>query len=196
MSPLIKKVREDILRPDEVKVYLAMAKRARDPVRDRGLISMLYAYGKRVSEYVVLDRSDVRVLDDKIVTKFHVLKSRPKSGILKIVYKELSRGHWLAKYITEYLEYVDGGFLFPGHGKTGHLTRQGVLWLLQNRYNEDIWPHLFRHSLAGLMAEHGATVPELMAWFDWEKEATAVRYVKGFGPTQEKMARKWADRPF
>lgn len=196
MSPLIKKVREDILRPDEVKVYLALAKHSPKPYRDRGLISLLYAYGKRVSENIILERSDVQVLDDKIIARFHVLKSKPKSGILKIVNKELSRDHWLARYIIEYVELIDSGYLFPSHGKTGHLTRQGVLWLLQNRYSEDIWCHLFRHSLAGLMAEHGATVPELMAWFDWEKEATAIWYVMKFGPTRERMARKWAYRPF
>jgi len=196
MCPLIKKEREDILRPDEVKVYLAMAKMAPNPPRDRGLIALLYAYGKRVSETIVLDRSDVRVLDDRIITRFKVLKSRPRSGIMKITYKELTIDHWLVPYITGHLEYVDDGYLFPGRGKLGHLTRQGILWLLQNRYNEDIWPHLFRHSLAGLMAENGATVPELMAWFDWEKESTAIGYVNKFGPTQERMARKWSKRLF
>lgn len=194
--PLIKKVREDILRPDEVKVYLAMAKHARDPLRDRALIAMLFAYGKRISEYVVLDKSDIQVHDETIVTRFHVLKSRPKSGILKIVHKELARDHWLAHYIIDHVDALVGGYVFPGRGQTGHLTRQGALWLLQNRYNDDIWPHLFRHSLAGLMAEAGATVPELMAWFDWEKESTAIGYVMSFGPTQAKMARKWSKRTF
>jgi integrase len=196
MSPLIKKSREDILRPDEVKVYLAMAKHAPDPPRDRGLIAILYAYGKRISEILMLVNSDIQVLDDRIITRFHVLKSRPRSGILKIVYKELDRDHWLAQYVVYSVGPIDSAYVFPGRGQTGHLTRQGALWVLQNRYSDDVWCHLFRHSLAGQMAENGATVPELMAWFDWEKEATAVRYVRGFGPTQDIMARKWSKRNF
>jgi integrase/recombinase XerD len=196
MCPLIKKFREDILRPDEVKVYLAMAKHSPRTVRDRGLIAFLYGYGKRISEIIVLDKSDVQVNEDKIITKFHVLKSRPRAGILKIVNKELALDHWLAPYIVGLVNDIDGGFLFPSHSARGHLTRQGALWLLQHRYNDDIWPHLFRHSLAGLMAENGATVPELMAWFDWENEGTAMGYVRGFGPTQERMARKWSKRRF
>ena len=196
MSPLIKKVREDILRPPEVRVYLAMAKFAPDPPRDRAIIAMLFAYGKRISENLALDKSDIVIQDDRIITRFRILKSRPRAGILKIAHKELARDHWLAGYIVDYVDALVGGYVFPGRGQTGHLTRQGVLWLLQNRYNEDIWPHLFRHSLAGLMAENGATVPELMAWFDWEKESTAIGYVRSFGPVQERMARKWSKRSF
>ena len=173
-----------------------MAKFAPDPPRDRAIIAMLFAYGKRISENLVLDKSDVVILDDKIITRFRILKSRPRAGILKIAHKELARDHWLAGYIVDYVDALVGGYVFPGRGQTGHLTRQGALWLLQNRYNEDIWPHLFRHSLAGLMAENGATVPELMAWFDWEKESTAIGYVRSFGPVQERMARKWSKREF
>ena len=194
----VKSSRSDIIRPDELKVYLAMAKRTPHHV---GLMAMLYAYGKRITEVVRLKRSELQFTDKGIMTRFQILKLRPKSGVLPFKWKRLAPDHWLTPYITRYIESrdlfypVDQGYLFPGRGITGHLTRQGALWIL-NRYSGDIWPHLFRHSLAVQMAEAGATLPDLVAYFDWSDDKTALHYIRSYGQAMDALADRWAERPF
>ena len=184
----IKSLRSDIVRTPEGKLLM---KRARDP-RVRYLLAMLIGFGKRVTEVLTVDRSDFHVSEDGfIVVKFKILKSRPKSGIMKIRTKRLSIRHWCARPIVEYVQYVEGGYLLPSYGQHGHITRQTAgFWL--KKLDPDIWPHLFRHSLATMMAENGATAFELKAYFDWDNMNTAMRYVR----ETEALSEKWADRDF
>ena len=56
----------------------------------------------------------------------------------------------------------------------------------------DIWPHLFRHSLATMIAEKGASAFELKAFFDWDDIRTATRYVR----ESDELSQKWATRNF
>ncbi|MHC4573371.1 MAG: tyrosine-type recombinase/integrase [Planctomycetota bacterium] len=193
----IKSDRTDIIRPDELKVYLAMAKR--NP-KHQGLMAMLYAYGKRVSEVVPMKRSELQFTDKGLMARFLILKHRPKSGVLPYKWKRLSLEHWLYPYIEGYTQFRDRqygpeGLLFPSHSESGHLTRQGALWILK-KYSPDIWPHLFRHSLAVQMAESGATLPDLIAYFDWLDDKTAVHYIRTYGQAMDILADKWAERPF
>ncbi len=193
----VKSSRQDIIRPDELKVYLAMAKRI---PRHQGLMAMLYAYGKRITEVVSLRRSEVQFTDKGIMVRFHILKHRPKSGIIPFKWKRLAPGHWLTPYIKRYIEALDRtyrgeGYLFPGRGASGHLTRQGALWILK-KYSPDIWPHLFRHSLAVQMAEAGAGIPDLVAYFDWKDDSTPLLYIRTYGQAMDTLADKWAERPF
>lgn len=191
MSPKITKVREDIIRPSEMKVYLMMAK---DP-RVRGLLAFLTAYGKRIMEVMPLRRSDVVVDEEYISTRFRILKSKPRGGVRKVVWKLVAIDNWISPFILEFIEGMEGDrYLWPSYGKLGHVTdRTARNWLSEFG---DVWPHLCRHSLAVQMAENGATVPELMAYFDWENERTAIHYVKTYGPAMTVMAKKWAKRPF
>lgn len=189
--PKITKSRDDIIRPPEMKVYLMMNK---DP-RVRGLLAFLTGYGKRIMEIMPLKRSDIHIDDDFISTRFKVLKTRPRGGINKVVWKKISRDNWIAPFILDFIKDMSPDqYLWPSYGKTGHVTdRMARYWLSEFG---DVWPHLCRHSLAVQMAENGATVPELMAYFDWSDEKTAIRYVKTYGPAMAVMAEKWAKRPF
>ena len=191
MSPKITKTRDDILRPTEMKVYLLMAK---DP-RIRGLLAFLTAYGKRIMEIMPLRRSDIHIDEEYISTRFKILKARRRSGIEKVVWKKVSLDNWIAPYILEFIEGMSPEqFLWPSYGKSGHVTdRMARYWLSEFG---DVWPHLCRHSLAVQMAESGATIPELMAYFDWESESSAMHYVKTYGRAMTVMAEKWAKRPF
>jgi site-specific recombinase XerD len=184
----IKSLRSDIVRTPEGKLLMI---KARDP-RVKYLLAMLIGYGKRVSEVLALDRSDLHVSEDGfIVVRFKILKSRPKSGIMKIRTKRLSLDHWCARPIIQYVQYIEDGYLLPSYGKTGHITRQMARhWL--KALDKDVWPHLFRHSLATMMAENGATAFELKAYFDWDDIRTAQRYVL----ETEALSEKWAERVF
>lgn len=184
----IKSLRSDIVRTSEGKLLM---KRARDP-RVRYLLAMLIGFGKRVTEVLTVDRSDFYVSEDGfIVVSFKILKSKPKSGIRKIRSKKLSLKHWCARPIIEYVQYIEAGYLLPSYGQTGHITRQSARYWLKD-LDPDIWPHLFRHSLATMMAEAGATAFELKAFFDWDDIRTATKYVR----ETQALSEKWAHREF
>jgi len=190
--PKIKSLRSDIIRPNELKLYMKMA--SHKP-KHQYLMAWLYAFGKRVSETVILHRDDVAFDDHYIYARFTILKTKPRSGLKTVKTKRLTRKHWLSPFIVKNIEDILEGYIFPSWGKTGHLTREGALYILK-RYSDDIWPHLFRHSLAVQMAEHGANILGLMAWFDWEDEKTAIRYIRTYGQAMEKLSKEWGERGF
>ena len=194
----VKSLRRDIIRPDELKVYLLMAKHK--PPHHTGLMAMLYGFGKRVSEVITMERDDIGLGQTGIICRFKILKTKDKSGVQPFARKRLAYSHWLAPYLQEYIEARDrryGGykFLFPGRGKSGHLTREGA-WYILKQYSPDLWPHLIRHSLAVQLAENGATLPQLVAFFDWVDDSTALTYIRTYGQAMDELADKLADRPF
>lgn len=190
--PKIKSLRSDIIRPDELKLYLKMA--SRKPVH-QFLMVWLYAFGKRISETIVLKREDVAYDEKYIYARFTILKTRPKSGLKTVRTKRLTRKHWLSSWLVRHIEEISEGYLFPSWGEKGHLTRVGAHYILK-KYDEEIWCHLFRHSLAVQMAEHGANILGLMAWFDWEDEKTAIRYIRTYGSAMDRLAKEWGEREF
>ena len=184
--------RQDIIRPDELKIYLKMA--IHNP-KHLYLMCWLYAFGKRVSETISLTREDVTFNDEYVIARFNILKTKPVSGIRIRRIKQLDRDHWLADWLVDHISSVEQGYLFPSRAEQGHLTRQGANYILQ-KYDSDIWCHLFRHSLAVLMAENGANILDLMAWFDWTEEKTAIHYVRTYGKAMEMLSKKMGTRDF
>lgn len=158
------------------------------------LMAWLYAFGKRVSETIVLDRDDVAYDDDYVYARFHILKTRPTSGVRTIKKKQLDRKHWLAPWLIRHIAGIERGYLFPSRSESGHLTRWGANYILQKYAN--IWCHLFRHSLAVQFAEGGANILDLMAYFDWVEEKTAIGYVRSYGQVMEKLSKKMGTRAF
>lgn len=183
----IKSLRKDIVRTPEGKLLMRQARTA----KMRYILAMFIAYGKRVSEIIVLKRTDIHMTPEYLITSFHILKSKPKSGILKIRHKRLGLDHWTVPYIVEYVETIQSGFMLPSYGKTGHITDRSIRYWLKE-LDPDIWPHLFRHSLATMLAENGASAFELKAFFDWDDIRTAQKYVQD----TDELSSKWAIRPF
>jgi len=65
-------------------------------------------------------------------------------------------------------------------------------WKIVKYLNKKLYLHLFRDSLATLMAEHDFTEDQLMAWFDWDSSKVAHGYVKRGPKMIEKASmRKW-----
>lgn len=186
----IKSLRSDILRTPEVKLLV----KSTDDPRVRYLIAMLAAYGKRITEIICLKVGDITIDDTEqfIVTRFHVLKSKPRGGVIKIRLKRLAIDHWTARFILPFIHGRDPeGYVLPSYGKTGHITRV-TAWMWLKKLDGDIWPHLFRHSLATMMAEQGATAFELKGFFDWDDIRQAVVYVR----ETDALSEKWARRKF
>jgi len=188
--PRIKALREDILRPDEVKVLL---KRLEHRPMLRCLIAILYGFGCRVSEAISLRRGDVRIVRKSLAIRFPLKKRRPVGGVRPSIERRLAISHYLSSYILDWIAKLPedpDAWLFPSR-KGGHISRVWV-WMKLKEIDEKLWPHLFRHSLATLMAEHGASAFDLVSWFGWSSLDTALKYVRLTGP----LRTRWSKREF
>ncbi|PIE32444.1 MAG: hypothetical protein CSA55_03325 [Ilumatobacter coccineus] len=135
-------------------------------IRDRALLELLYATGARVSEAVGLNLSDLDT-DQGLVRLFG------KGSKERIV----PFGRVCAAALDEWLSPSGRGALAPLKWKRrgdaeavflnqrgGRLSRQGA-WLIVGEYgrragikDEDLSPHVLRHSCATHMLNHGADV--------------------------------------
>lgn len=175
--PIIKVQRKDVLRQKEIKTMITEA----DP-RMKCLLALLWGFGKRISEILLLQRDDIFTSQGHLMVRFHVLKKRKKD---QLYLKSLTLRHPATEYILSYAENVKEGLLFP------NLTRQLALYYLK-KLNKDSYLHLFRKSLATEMSEHSFTVQQLMSWFDWSEPKIAMEYVsRGPGLTKELSERTW-----
>jgi len=144
-----------VLGEDEVDALLAAARKGEDVdgLRRAALIELLYATGLRVSELVALPRAAFR--DD---APFIIV--RGKGGRERMV----PVGEHAARAVRALIAAQDGTprWLFPSHGVSGHLTRQGVGLLLKGLALEAgldparVSPHVLRHAFASHLLAHGA----------------------------------------
>lgn len=182
--PEIKTLRDDILRRPEIDAMLELA----SSKMVAALIAVLWLFGKRISEVLKLRRRDVWVKGEYFYARFTVLKKpgRKERPIEKHYLKRIKTNHPYVKYVLACIpaELSPDDRLFP-IGRT-------KAWRLLKKINPNVYPHFFRESLATSMAEQGASVFELMHWFDWDRAQTAVKYVK----RGTKLTEKWSDREF
>ena len=144
-----------VLGEDEVDALLAAARGGEgiDGLRRAALVELLYATGLRVSELVSLPRAAFR--DD---APFIIV--RGKGGRERLV----PVGEHAARAVRALVAVQDGAprWLFPSHGASGHLTRQGVGLMLKELALEAgidparISPHVLRHAFASHLLAHGA----------------------------------------
>lgn len=177
-DPHVKCVRADILRKTEIEATLTNAS-----PEMKALIGLLWGYGKRISENLMLQREDIFTDRGHLLVRFHVLKKRKKTDTLYL--KALTLKHPAVQYILPYINSIQSGPLFPG------LSRQNTLHRLK-KLNPNSYLHLFRKSLATEMSEHSFTVQQLMDWFDWTEPDVAIGYVqRGPGLTKQLSDRTW-----
>ena len=173
------------------------------------LLCLLYVFGRRLSGVLILKRGDLWVKKGYLYVRFTVLKKlkraekpRPKKRVKRVSIEK----QW--KYVQHILNYVSKLKtqdlpLFPGRSRPhtskitqkdkngriiktyeydtnikGIMSRQRAYKLIK-AINPNIYPHWFRHSLATQLAEEGIDPWQLMNWFDWDRFATAKRYVSG-----------------
>jgi len=163
-------------------------------------LAIAWLFGKRISEILTLKREDCSFDSEYIHIRFLVLKKsrRKKTGqkISKDEYerknrflKRISVKNPYAHYIIDHLDQVETGWLFTIEGRR---VSRFQLHRRLKKCDPNAWFHLFRHSLATVMAERGATETELMSWFDWTAPKVAHGYVvRGPKLTERLSNRTW-----
>ncbi len=128
-------------------------------IRTYAMLEMLYATGLRVSELVTLEN----VSQARVGTSFIVKGKGDKERLVPLTpYARNAlqdyltvRPHFLSKHGSS-------KWLFPSHGKAGHLTRQRFgqalkeLAMLSGIDPKMMSPHVIRHAFATHLLNHGA----------------------------------------
>jgi integrase/recombinase XerD len=150
-----------VLDEDEVERLLDAAREmsGSEGVRLTAMIELLYATGLRVSELVTLPLAAVVRNPDVIVV-------RGKGGRERMVPLTRPARRALQAYCDSRDDFVPLGarsiWLFPSHGKEGHLTRQRfgqMLKALADQCGIDrkkLSPHVLRHAFASHLLANGA----------------------------------------
>ncbi len=171
------------------------------------LFAVFWAFGKMISEFVELRTTDIAVRGSELAITFTIRKKvrKSKNGI-PIPEKDwktpprrtkrLTLDNKYAQLIKEYWESikVPGGFLFPRkETDMGHIYPRYVWDAIKLMgFEQPIWSHLFRHTLATELAQNEVGAFEMKTWFDWEKIDTADSYVSAAGvSTKKASSRKW-----
>lgn len=126
-------------------------------LRDRTMFEILYSCGLRVSEIVNLKLSEIDLEEDLIrfIGKGNKERITPIGGTAKsylLKYLRAGRNKIEREYKSDYV-------FLNKNGKK--LTRQGF-WKILKKYahqfsmDKNLYPHIFRHSFATHMLEHGA----------------------------------------
>jgi integrase len=181
------------------------------------LLALLWIFGRRIMEILMLKRKHIRIEGDSLVVQFRTLKRR-KSDPKELYEKSITLNHPYVPYITKYIESIKepNSYLFPGYSKprrfvskaklpkTGELktynymrTEEGFMspqkaWKIIRYLNPSAYCHLFRHTLATTIARKGYNEAQLMAWFDWSTSQVAHGYVsKGKKMVEDLSTRNW-----
>ena len=150
------------LSPEDVANLIdAVKSMGRSPLeraRNAALIELLYATGMRVSELVSLPVTAVRGDPRMIMVRGKGGRDRmvPLSDPAKAAIAE-----WIIHRDVE-AKWKGAGFLFPGGGRTGHLTRQTLFLLPKEAAVQvglsphQVSPHILRHAFATHLLANGA----------------------------------------
>ncbi len=148
-------------------------------IRMHALMELIYASGMRVSELVTLTMHHIQ-RDPKRPKKIQpYFMITGKGGKDRIVPLHATAVKALADYLEVRDQFIpakrDSKYLFPSHGKSGHLTRQRFgqslrqLCILANLNPNRCSPHTLRHSFATHLLEGGAdlrVIQELLGHSD------------------------------
>jgi integrase/recombinase XerD len=170
-----------VLRESEAATLIDTARQAMEPEGKRlcAMVELLYGAGLRVSELVGLPlaaaRRDPRFLivrgkGDK--ERLVPLGDKAREALADYL---AVRGHFLSEGATS-------AFLFPSHGRDGHLTRRRcgqLLKLLASKAGLDparLSPHVLRHAFASHLVDHGADLRSVQAMLGHADIATTQIY--------------------
>ena len=157
----------------------------------KALISTLWNTGHRISEIILLKRSDIWYDDEWLYFRFKVLKRGrdkitgiPKEFIhtIKIPVKAS-----FIEYIKDWIDSCTEELVFDF---TRQYANRIIAKLCKDNNIEHIHAHDFRHTLATRLAERGANKYEMETFFGWTGWDTSSIYVKRGTALIENIAKK------
>ncbi len=183
--PKRQKTLPKFLSADEIELLISSAGDIRTSVRLRAMIELLYASGLRVSELCELPMT--AILGDKLLIHGKGAKERMvpmHAGAIDALNKWLEiREPENEKHKPNHESRITNhGFVFPGTGKTKHITRDGFFKILKkcavlagiepNRVS----PHVLRHSFASHLLAGGANLRAIQTMLGHEDISTTQIY--------------------
>ncbi len=195
-SPGVRKPVPRTISPQEVEALLAQAKDREGPdgLRNRAMLSLLYATGMRVTELVSLNVSDV----DLSAGLVRCIGRRARSRVVPI---DLDTRLAVKEYIESgrqaYVKSADEPALFLNH-RGQRLTRQGF-WLIMKGLARQagvsqVTPHTLRHTFAAHKLSDGLTLRKLQELLGHANISTTQMYTRlgsssGHGTAEAEEAR-------
>ena len=177
--PKVEKKVPEILSLDKVELLLEQPNGEEDKeVRDKAMLELLYATGIRVTELISL-----KVEDINLPLEYIRCGSDAKSRIIPIgAQAKFSLRRYLEKVRENMILRPDEEVLFVNcNGKP--MTRQGF-WKIIKAYakkagiEEDITPHMLRHSFAAHLIENGADLRSVQEMLGHSDISTTQIYTK------------------
>ena len=161
-----------LLSVDEIDLLISSAGDIKTSVRLRAMIELLYASGLRVSELCEMPMTGI--LGDHLLIHGKGAKER-------MVPMHIGAQNALAKWL-ELRGDTDSKYVFPGPGKTGHITRDGFFKILKKCATlagidpARVSPHVLRHSFASHLLSHGANLRAIQTMLGHEDISTTQIY--------------------
>lgn len=168
--PKIKTIRESIIDGEEVKQTIINC----NTDEMKAFVSFLALTGGRISEIKEIKAGDIEVIDDNcwtlsILTK----KQRPKQWqIPPRRTLKFPRDVMFEKIIKPY---INNSKL----SSSQKLFKKSTVFYYKKlkEANPEVYPHLFRHSLATRLADSGVDSYDLKEWFGWKSVMMSDKYV-------------------
>lgn len=177
-----------LLTAREPRRAVESARDSADRLRLICLVELLYATGMRVSELAALPVSAARG-DPRM------LLIRGKGGRERMVPlsapSRAALSDWLARRRPD-----ASAFLFPSHGKSGHLTRvalHGIIRDLAHRAGltaQSVTPHVLRHAFATHLLAGGADLRAIQSMLGHADIATTEIYTHVLSADLERLVRE------
>jgi integrase len=200
----VKEKTKEVITDQEVQNELQEAEKLPEFFRLRAKATLaLLETGKRRSEIVSLEKTDITQDDSYLYVRFTVMKKRKKNiRTLQRVKKFARSSNW-ATMIVEYLDYLkerwpDSKFVYPAIrsifgfsmllDNSKHAEPQEI-WRIVKTLNPNDWPHQHREKRAvkvirNAEAKRGSadlnTVYQVRDVLDLERETTAYNYIRRF----------------
>ncbi|WMI81722.1 site-specific tyrosine recombinase XerD [Anaerotignum sp. MB30-C6] len=177
--PKIEKKMPEVLTLDKVERLLEQPQTAEPKgIRDKAMLELLYATGIRVSELISLKVSDVN-----LSLEYIRCGTEQRSRIIPI-------GSQAKAALKKYIDKGRSGLIMAGEEQVlfvncsgNPMTRQGF-WKIIKCYakkaeiNEDITPHMLRHSFAAHLIENGADLKSVQEMLGHSDISTTQIYIK------------------
>lgn len=177
--PKVEKKVPEILSLDKVELLLEQPGGDEDKeVRDKAMLELLYATGIRVTELISLKVTDINLpleyirCGDDIKSRIIPIGAQAKASLYR----------YMEKVRENMILYPDEEILFVNcNGKP--MTRQGF-WKIIKAYakkagiEEDITPHMLRHSFAAHLIENGADLRSVQEMLGHSDISTTQIYTK------------------